>query len=52
MSTETYMPMQNCARDLLGEMIMKDKGEEVGVARKAFNLYWSGAGIRRRKRPG
>lgn len=29
MSSETYMPMRNCARDLLGEMIMKDKGEGV-----------------------
>lgn len=52
MSTETYVPMQNCARDLLGKMIMKDKGEGVGVARIAFNLYWSGAGKRRRKRQG
>ena len=37
-------------RDLLGEMTMKDKGEGVGVGRRAFDLYWSGAGEREREK--
>ena len=47
-----YQDRISCVRDLLGEMTMKDKGEGVGVGRRAFNLYWSGAGEREREKIG